>query len=233
MPWGSTREFEAAWLGALGEGEELAAEEHLEACLDGEYDADIQAEAVELARRFDSYLAEGGATGGELAGQLLEEGGLGGDAQEVGPDELAEAEARAQELGPEAFEEDEGWDQATALIAAEMERLAGHKGAPLTQGEAKRVIASLPMEAFDGGVVPDFVKEFGDQVKDRSDRQTRVERGAEAAQKLQGEPDKLTVTPQEAGNDEDRRDRLERGVRAVAAVLNGSDEGSGEEGEEQ
>lgn len=225
--WDTDYALELAWLGALGEEEEEAADAFLEECAEGEHGEDAQEGAGEMLGRLEAYLETDQPIGEELREKVLAEGdaGTSEEGDEVDPDELSAAEAR--EIA--RAQEDEG----TAQLAAIVEELADRKGGELTPAEISTVVDRVGLGLLEGQYPsPDVIRELGSEVTDRSDRQTRAQRGAEAIEALKGEADGTTVHAEEVGGDKDRADRLERGALAVAALRAADDDGGADAGGE-
>jgi hypothetical protein len=211
-------ELAHALIGRLGGDMRDRADACLLDMLKGEQGEQLQGVALELHDELEKVSDEEIEANESLA-----------DSEDDGSDEIAAAEERAQELGADAFADDAEDDQATALIAAELERLAEFKGRPLTQGQIEEAIAAIPYEAHDGGLVPDLVKELGQKFRDGdlADAGTRVQRGEERFEEVKGGEDasNLLFDREQASSDE-QHDRLERGLEALVAAREGVDEGA-------
>jgi hypothetical protein len=224
MAWETEDELVTAWLGGYGPEEEAEAEEFVQECLDGKRGGDVQVLAQQVMDGLGTYIEEGRPMGEELVAEL--------QAQE-GDEDQGDVAAAAERM--RAVD-----DHATAVLAAELENFADHVkgGRPLTQGEVDELMSRVPVQAIEGGVVPNLVAGFGDEFKEkwstpahREQAQEEVGRAMMRDQEHGFADDEADVeTSEQTVDRSDPEARLELMARAGAAAMAGDGAGNSEGG---
>jgi hypothetical protein len=85
----------------------------------------------------------------------------------------------------QAAEDQQGNDQYTQELAAELARVEKSIGRELTAGEERALIDTISTQEFTDGVVPDFVAEQGETLASAQNHEAgRLHLGTEAAQRV-------------------------------------------------